>query len=144
MRLREALLQHYSSQLRGHGWYLLTSVVAILTGMQASAELANWSRCFAIWVFSLSVSFGLAFIIHSIGRILYYGESCRFIIEDPQQLPELRRLSDAVKNHIEHGNLLQRIIALLFSGDLRQLWFPGALAIVIWGWAYLSAINIFN
>jgi len=141
-RAREALLQHYSSQLRGHGWYLLTAVVAIFTGMQTSLKLAKSSPCFAILVFSLSVGFGLAFTLHSFGRILYYGESCRAIIDgDMSGLTELQQLSREVRKYIRNRC---QIFDILFCGGLQQLLVPAALTIVISAWAYILALNIFK
>jgi len=153
-RAREALLSHYTSQLRNHGWYLLTSIVAILTGMQASVQLANRNTCFAIIVFSASVGFGLAFMIHSFGRILYYGRSCYWItrvkpkeglqIKDrpcPQQETRLMQLSEAVKECIENEH---KRLAWLFAGESSRLRLYFIIGVVFSLAASCAALIIFN
>ena len=143
-RARETLLQHYTSQIRNHGWYLLTSAVTILTGMQVAAGLAEWNPGFAIWDFSISVSFGVDLLTHSFGRIMYYGRSCDFIIEDRREVSELWRLSEDVRYHIRHGRFSHRVIAILFSGDLHKLLFPLIVFTVVFIVACLIAVNTFN
>jgi hypothetical protein len=93
-------------------------------------------------VFSFSVGFGLAFTIHSLGRILYYGESCRFVINNSQKLPELWQISKAVRRHIKEKRPI--FLDLLFCGGLGQL-----LLFILLGAAFsfiatLTALDNFN
>jgi hypothetical protein len=145
---RETLLTHSTSQMQNHGWYLLTSIIAILTGMQASIQLEKLNKSVAVLVFSFVVGFGLAFLIHALGRILHYGRYCYYVIrinpEKPEYLKpednELKALDRAILNRLRNEH---PYLEVFFSGDFGQLYFFISLAFAFSAYTFRLALIIF-